>query len=53
MENHALPNLSLNPWLGIQGRALWSGGGGGADIEEVSLVSLVTQGERQVSYLHV
>ena len=23
MENHALPSLSLSPWLGIRGMALW------------------------------
>ena len=39
-ENHALPNLSLSPQLGIRGMALWLGGR-----EEVSLVSSVTQRE--------
>ena len=33
-------NLSLSPWLGIRGMALWLVGR-----EEVSLVSSVTQGE--------
>ena len=37
MENHALPSLSLSPWLGIRSVV------GGQ--KEVSLVSAVTQGE--------
>ena len=41
MENHALPSLSLSPWLGIRRMALWLG-----SREEVSLVSSVTQGDR-------
>ena len=40
MENHSLPSISLNPRLGIRVMALWLGGR-----EEVSLVSLVTQGK--------